>query len=90
MNERTGDMAQSLCIDGFLEDYPALVNPDFHDPSPDALIDIVLIAAEQTTAGEPFSIWVDGKCPRDHESKEFSFNIDTEYRQPAIKYIGVK
>lgn len=83
-------MAQVLSIDGFLEDYPALVDPDFHDPSPDALIDMVLMAAEQATAGEPFSIWVDGECTRDHESKEFSFNIDTEDRQPSIKYFGVK
>ena len=59
-------------------------------PSPDALIDMVLMAAEQANPDEPFSIWVDGECTRDHESKEFSFNIDTEDRQPAIKYIGVK
>lgn len=45
----------AMNIDGFLEDYPALVDPDFHDPSPDALIDMVLMAAEQATGGEPFS-----------------------------------
>ncbi|EEN81024.1 hypothetical protein HMPREF0539_0842 [Lacticaseibacillus rhamnosus LMS2-1] len=54
------------------------------------MIDMVLMATEQATAGEPFSIWVNGECTRDHESKEFSFNIDTEDRQPSIKYIGVK
>ena len=58
--ERTDNMAQSLRIDGFLEDYPALVDPDCHDPSPDALIDMVLIATEQATSGESFSILVDG------------------------------
>lgn len=83
-------MAQALSIDGFLEDYPELVGADYHDPSPDALIDMVLMAAEQANPDEPFSIWVDGECTRDHESKEFSFNIDTEDRQPAIKYLGVK
>ncbi|MHB7983809.1 hypothetical protein [Lacticaseibacillus paracasei] len=83
-------MALTLRIEGFFEDYPALVDPDYHDPSSDALIDMVLMAAEQANPDEPFSIWVDSECTRDHESKEFSFNIDTEDRQPAIKYIGVK
>jgi hypothetical protein len=83
-------MAQALSIDGFLEDYPALVDPDYHDPSPDALIDMVLMAAEQATGNEPFTIWVDSECTREHEAKEFSFIIDIEDRQPSIKYIGVK
>ncbi|RNE19333.1 hypothetical protein [Lacticaseibacillus paracasei] len=83
-------MAQALSIDGFLEDYPELVDPDFHDPSPDALIDMVLLAAENATPGEPFTIWVDGDGTRDHEAKEFTFNFEVEDRQPAIKYVGVK
>ncbi|MDU8969680.1 MAG: hypothetical protein E7H45_09635 [Lacticaseibacillus rhamnosus] len=53
------------------------------------MIDMVLMTAKQATAGEPFLIWLDGECTRDHESKAFSFNIDTEDRQPAIKYVGV-
>lgn len=88
--EITDDMAQALSINGFWEDYPGFVDPDFHNPSQDALINMILMAAEQATAGEPFSIWLDGECTRDYESKEFSFNIDTEGRQPSIKYMGVK
>lgn len=83
-------MTQMLSINGFFEDYPALVDPKYHNPSPDALIDMVLMAAEAASPGEPFSIWVDGECTHDHEAKEFTFNFDNEDRQIAIKYVGVK
>lgn len=80
----------AMNIDGFFQDYRDLVDPDYHDPSTEALIDMVLMAAEAASPGEPFSIWVDGECTQDHEAKEFAFNFDNEDRQIAIKYVGVK
>lgn len=42
-------MVQELNINGFLEDYPDLIDSDHRNPSPDALINVVLIT---TRAGE--------------------------------------